>query len=468
MKSWIRGLLAKERKRRKLPLEVKLLNNNYYLYRSTSRWDSKNKTPRKVTEYIGRMTEKGVIEKNALSTNRCVFEFGNSQLLLQMSQDIQKPLEKVFPLHWKELLACAIVKTIEPLPLKLISSRYEKLALSNTIDAALSPNTLSKVLHEVGPNLVAQRSFFDSIMKGSHTLAFDLSSFFSHSENLHFAEKGYNAKHLFLSQINMMMFFSIDRQLPVMLSPLHGSIRDIKALKEAIEWVIMPNLVVVLDTGFASYNLAKLLDEKSFKFVFPLRRNFSIIKYDTKFESEFIYRERGIRWAKYKAKGSFVYLFEDVKLRSEEETTFIKLLRDRKRTKAQYKKSLERFGKIAILSNIDVSGPKVYDIFKSRQDIETGFDALKNELENDKTYLRDDDAVRGYFFVSFLSLYLYYKILNLLRKKELTNKISVNEALLELSKIYQIQTGNTTKLSTAPAKAENLAKDLGINLIPKP
>ena len=93
---------------------------------------------------------------------------------------------------------------------------------------------------------------------------------------------------------------------------------------------------------------------------------------------------------------------------------------------------------------------------------------MKNELENDKTYLRDDDGVRGYFFVSFLSLYLYYKILNLLRKKKLTDKISVNEALLELSKIYEIKTGNTTRLSTAPAKAEQLAKKLDVNLFPKP
>jgi transposase len=284
------------------------------LYHSTTRWDKKAKKVKKISDYIGRMTEKGVVERDALSSKRSVFEFGNSQLLLQMSHGIQKPLEKYFPSRWKELLACAIVKTIDPLPLRLISSRYEKLAMSNTLDAALSPNTLSKVLHEVGPNLEAQRSFFDSIMQGVHTLAFDLSSFFSHSENLHFAEKGYNADHLFLNQINMMMFFSIDKQLPVRLSPLHGSIRDVKALKEAIEWVIAPNLVVVLDTGFASYNIAKLLGEKSFKFVFPLRRNFSIIKYDTKLTSEFIYRERGIRWAKYKAKDCFVYLFEDLQL----------------------------------------------------------------------------------------------------------------------------------------------------------
>ena len=36
---------------------------------------------------------------------------------------------------------------------------------------------------------------------------------------------------------------------------------------------------------------------------------------------------------------------------------------------------------------------------------------MKNELENDKTYL-GDDTVRG-FFILFLSLYLYYRILKM-------------------------------------------------------
>lgn len=466
MESWVKKLVMKERRIRKMGLEARSYDGRYYLYRSTTRWDKQAKKVRKVSEYIGRMTEKGVVERNVLLSQRSVFEFGNSQLLLQMSEGIRKPLQEAFPSRWKELLACAIVKTIQPLPLRLIQCQWEKLAASNTIDAALSPNTLSKVLHEVGPNLVSQKNFFDAIMKGSHMVAFDLSSIFSYSENLRFAERGHNAEHLFLNQVNFMMFFSIDKQLPVLLSPLHGSIRDVKALKDAIDGVIMPNLVVVLDRGFASYNIAELLNEKSFNFVLPLRRNFSTIKYDTPLEKSFMYRERAIKWNKYRVGKNQLYIFEDLKLRTEEETTFIKLMKQNKRTKAQYAQKLTRFGKIAILSNIDTSGKKVYEFFKSRQDIETCFDALKNELENDKTYLRDDDGVRGYFFISFLSLYLHYKILNLLRKKKLTDKISVNEALIELSKIYEIKTGNASKLSTAPAQAEKLAKALNINRIP--
>jgi transposase len=93
---------------------------------------------------------------------------------------------------------------------------------------------------------------------------------------------------------------------------------------------------------------------------------------------------------------------------------------------------------------------------------------MKNEMENDKTYLSDDDAVRGYFFISFISLYLYFRLLNLLRQKELLEKISVNELLFELSKVYLVHYSDGTKrLGEIPAKVEKLEKTLELKLFPK-
>ncbi len=68
---------------------------------------------------------------------------------------------------------------------------------------------------------------------------------------------------------------------------------------------------------------------------------------------------------------------------------------------------------------------------------------------------------------SSLSLYLYYKILNLLRKAKLVDKVSVNEVLLELSKVYEIHLGEKTKLSEIPDKVIKLAESLGMNIFPK-
>lgn len=464
MEQWILEILKNEREKRKLPLEVKKLNNNFYLYHSTTRWDKKEKKIKKISNYIGRITPKGVIERQKSNEGRSIYEYGNSKLLHQLAQEIIEPLKKSYYDRWKEIIACSIVKTIQPLPLRLIKSRWEKLSISQEIDASLSPNTISDMLREIGKDYASQKEFFDELMVDSKTLIFDLSSIFSYSENLQYAGKGHNADHLYLKQINFMLFFSMDKQLPVLLKPLPGSVRDIKALKTVIDEVNAKDSTVIMDRGFASNVIPDLLTEFDFNFILPLRRNFTEIDYDRKLDYTFSYRKRGIKWGRKRIGTNFLYLFEDVKLRAEEETTFIHLMNEKKRNIEEYKVESNKFGKIAILSNKDKDGETIYLMYKDRENIEVAFDALKNELENDKTYLDDDDAVRGYFFISFLSLYLYYKILNLLRKAKLIDKVSVNEVLLELSKVYEIHLGEKRKLSEIPDKVMKLAESLELNI----
>ena len=88
-------------------------------------------------------------------------------------------------------------------------------------------------------------------------------------------------------------------------------------------------------------------------------------------------------------------------------------------------------------------------------------------MENDKTYLRSDESVRGYFFISFLSFYLYYSILVLIRVADLTGKFSVKDVLLRYSRVYMIDYGRREIMSEVPASVEKPDKMLGTNLFPK-
>lgn len=74
----------------------------------------------------------------------------------------------------------------------------------------------------------------------------------------------------------------------------------------------------------------------------------------------------------------------------------------------------------------------------------------------------------GYFFVSFLSLYLlYYSIFVLIRAADLTSKLSVRDVLLRLSKVYMIVRGNWETLIEIPSSDEKIDKNLGTNIFPK-
>ena len=59
---------------------------------------------------------------------------------------------------------------------------------------------------------------------------------------------------------------------------------------------------------------------------------------------------------------------------------------------------------------------------------------------------------------------VYYKILNLIKEKDLSNKISVNEVLLELSKVYEVCYDNKRKLGPIPERVNRLTQNLGINI----
>lgn len=470
MKDYVKRVLKAERERRGIPLEAKKIGGNYYLYQSTTVWDKAAKKRRKVSAYLGKITPSGLEEKKDRRHGvRTVFEYGNARALWRLAGELLPSLRKWFPLDYLEILAIGVVRVIQPTPMRLMKSRWEKLYLSKEHRASLSPNTLTEKLRRIGSDWASQKGFYEELLRDTRSLVFDLSCIFSHSENLRLAEKGYNARHLYLKQVNFALFFSLDRKVPVMLKPIPGSVRDIKSLKDALGEYDLSSYIIVLDRGLASYPLADLMAEEEMTFIMPLKRDFEIIDYDLLLRDCFVYRGRGINWGEKKVDGKTLYLFEDVKLRAEEETTFIEMVAEGKRKMGELEEERKRFGKIAVLTNIEeADGEAVYLLLKEREEVETAFDAMKNEMENDKTYLQDDDAVRGYFFTAFISLYLYHRLLQILRQHGLNGKISVNELLFELSKVYLIHyQDGTIGLSEIPAKAEKLGQLFDFDLFPK-
>ncbi len=124
--------------------------------------------------------------------------------------------------------------------------------------------------------------------------------------------------------------------------------------------------------------------------------------------------------------------------------------------------SPEKAGKIAILTNTGEKPQAVFELYKSRNDVEEAFDAFKNLLQVDTPYLRDDDTLRGYAFVSFISLMAYYRILKLLKTKKINGRISVKDALLQLSRIYLADVGDRTITAETPKKVRDLAGTLDL------
>ena len=72
------------------------------------------------------------------------------------------------------------------------------------------------------------------------------------------------------------------------------------------------------------------------------------------------------------------------------------------------------------------------------EEMEQVFGTMKGDLESDKTYLRDNEKVKGFFFFVFLALRIRFRILKVLKDHNLLGKMPVNEIIFELSKMERI------------------------------
>lgn len=458
------------KKRYKMPLEVKKIGKSYYVYASTTVWDKEKKKRKKISRYLGKLTENGFREKERFRYGvRSIYEYGNMRLLYEIiREDLLEKIKEIFPMYWGEIIAMGMIRVIKATPLRLMKSRWEKYYISREIKASLSAQMASEKLRKIGADIGGQIEFYKRLIDKSQKLIFDLSCLYSQSVNINLVEKGYNNDKIRIGQINFLMIYSIDKGVPVMMKAMPGSIRELKSLKNIIDEIGIKDCILVLDRGYGSNYLSELIEEKEAKYVVCLQRGFKVIDYDMKMEGAFIYRGRGIRWGKKRIGKNFVYLYEDVKLKSEEETEYIKEISEGKKEMSKYEEEKKKFGKFALLSNINRSGEEVYKIYKEREEVELAFDAMKNELENDKIYLSDTEGVYGYFFISFISLYLYFRILGMLRESGLVERMSVEEVLHELSKVYLIEyRDGKRRLSEIPKKVEEIDRTLKLNLFPK-
>lgn len=428
-------------------IELKFIGNNYYVYSATSEWDKSKKKVRKITEYIGSIDRDGIFKKKRMRSHiqesrREVFEYGNCALAYHLIEDIEDLLAETTP-YCREIIVSAIIKAIDPKPLRLFASRWEKFYLSKQIDVSLSPKHLSSVLQNIGKDIHTWYDLFPKLATKDDLLLYDLTSVITYSKNIKLAEKGYNADHEYLDQIGVIMAFSSITKLPVGVDVFYGSMRDITTIRDFIERFPKKDFGFIFDRGFSSYKLLEDLMEWGIHYMVPLRKNSTLIDIRwMRWKGPFLYRDKPVRWGTKKTEYGTLYAFEDPLNKGEEEQSLLRKVESNTISMAEFEQKCKLAGVFCLISDMTKDGSDMFDLYKGREDVEMAFDAMKNELESDKTYLRSDETVRGYFLVTFLAMRIYFKILKRLREKKLTSKISVDEVLFELSKVTKIVEAN--------------------------
>ena len=472
MEGWVRAWLEERRKSGEKCLEIKYIQNKPYVYRSTSFYNKATKSPKKVSTYLGRLTkEDGLIAKGArgprnVEIPRNIHEYGNAALLAEEFRDLLPILQEAFPTCWQEMVALTFTRITGYLPLSRVCDAWEKLDNILEISADCDPRTLSRVLTAVGGDRAGQQAVFQYLSSQSRQLVYDLSFIFSHSNTVNLAEFGYNAEGVWLPQVNIALFSATDTGLPVMIRALPGSVRDVTTLLRSLREIDTSRIMLVLDRGFVSDQNERTLIEEKIPFILPQRRNSTRYMTRIHLNDHFFYHKRLIHAGKRETDGLTLYLFEDVDLAVEEHKTLYHLFDGGEIDRETLNRRLKRAGRILILSSIVTAPQEIYEIYKSRNLVESHFAAFKGLIQADKLYLRDATAVFGHVFIGFLCLYLYCQILNRIKQAGLAAHLSPQGLLLKLSKVYAVTGDGQRWITEVPKKVLQVTKKLNLDIFP--
>jgi len=158
-------------------------------------------------------------------------------------------------------------------------------------------------------------------------------------------------------------------------------------------------------------------------------------------------------------------MFFDEELASRESRDYLVRLHEEKEGHSleEYRNLRLKFGTLLLVTNLaDATAAQIYEIYKTRMEIEGLFDTLKNTLGADTSYMQSDESFKAWAFLNHIALLLYYRLLNILRSADLLQKYSPKDIIERLAQISKVQINGKWKTAEITSKTEELLKRLQI------
>ena len=318
-------------------IEIRKRKNKFHAYRVTSKWNKEKKRAQKITlEYLGVVTPNGIFKPRKNGMIRGDYEYGHIALLWKLANDSNfiSLLKEHYPYNWKKIISFVFLRLLQPLPLKSVQYLHSKTYLSKLFhDISLSPKVLSDLLKDIGDDFSTRNNLMKALTRKGKYVIVDLTAMFSYSQNLILLEKGVNNNHLHIPQINLALLFSSEQKVPTYIRLLPGSVRDMSTVKNTIKMADIHNAVFIADRGFYSEINLKSLKKEEISYIIPLKRNSLFVpKRYNNFDKVFLFKGRPIScWKKRRGK-KFLYIYEDIWLKQEEETKYLLEIEKDKKT----------------------------------------------------------------------------------------------------------------------------------------
>ncbi|MDD5257601.1 MAG: transposase, partial [Methanothrix soehngenii] len=126
--------------------------------------------------------------------------------------------------------------------------------------------------------------------------------------------------------------------------------------------------------------------------------------------------------------------------------------------------AVNRFGKTILLSSSRRNWDEVLSLYRERDEAEKKFDDLKNELEVMPLRVQKVETLQGLLFIFFISLILRAILLRRAREAKLLDKSSIEEILMELSKLRAVKVGGKWRLTEVSKKQRMILEKMEISV----
>lgn len=457
--------------------ELRLMNGRYYLYEVSSKWNKEKKRAQKISgKILGRITEdkgftpsgskmQAIPQLKELSAKTS----GIGPFIESVIKDVLPALRKHFGNEAESIYCASLMRLAHQSPLKNMELHFRHDFLSEVFsNVSLSDKKMTALLKGIGDDREKINAFFKEFSNPGEHVLMDMTAIHSKSKEMSLNHAGYNSQGNFDPQANLLLLFSQTQHEPVYYRLLPGNIRDVKSVKLSLKEAGINDAVFIADKGFYSEDNIGELEKSELQYVIPLKRNHTLIDYKPLqkrgkkgLSHHFKFQERYIFCTiKTIQEGKLLYTFLDDRLKLEEEQSYlnrIDIQKEDKHSIKEFHKKAHTFGTFSILTNLMGKAPiDIYELYKSRMEVEIAFDAFKNTLEADRSYMQNDQALEGWMFINYIALLAYWRILKLLVRKELLSKFSIKDVLIHLSYIKKIRINGQWHLAEITNKTKKL------------
>ena len=297
----------------------------------------------------------------------------------------------------------------------------------------------------IGRDTEKQNFIIQSLMESINELtALALDGTLINNESIinNFSHVSYKGKNNgYLDQRSELILYNLETMEPVCSQTYPGNFPDGAVFYNFFESRNITKGLIVADKAFFPSVFKKIrLEKPNIHFLVPLKRNDSKIKSLNlnKFIGEFDIHHGKVLYSKVQyidedMQPYFLYHFLDVTRSQQELISFCNNSRKKgKFDNEEFNKQKDKYGTITLESDLDLDPIYAYELFLGRWPIEVFFKGRKSDLLFNITNVQNNFSVRGRDLIELLSSIVYSRLIKLMEKTKLKDKMSFSNMMFDL------------------------------------